>query len=68
VPVPLKFPRTNPDEHVQGIYKTGMGDGNLMRSYAWRDLPNVDMTVTHFASRINFFYEDMDALMIRSGN
>jgi hypothetical protein len=46
VPVPLKFPRTNPDEHVQGIYKTGMGDGNLMRSYAWRDLPNVDKVLT----------------------
>ena len=42
VPVPLKFPLTDPDEHVQGIYKTGLNDGSLMRSYAWRDLPNVD--------------------------
>ena len=37
-----------------------------MRNFAWRDLPNVDRTVTHFASRVNFFYEDMDAMMVRS--
>jgi hypothetical protein len=39
--VELRFPRTNHFEHVKGIYKTGLGD-NLMRSYAWRDLLNVD--------------------------
>ena len=57
--------RTNHQEHVRGIYKTGLGE-NLMRNFAWRDLPNVDRTVTHFASRVNFFYEDMDAMMVRS--
>jgi hypothetical protein len=67
MPVPVRMTRTNQNEHVRGIYKTGLGEV-LMRNFAWRDLPNVDMTVTHFASRINFFYEDMDALMIRSGN
>jgi hypothetical protein len=46
VPVPLKFPRTNQDEHVKGIYKTGLNDGTLMRSYAWRDLPNVDKVLS----------------------
>ena len=65
MPVPVRMTRTNQHEHVRGIYKTGLGEV-LMRNCAWRDLPNVDMSVTHFASRINFFYEDMDALMIRS--
>jgi hypothetical protein len=66
VPVPLKFPLTDPDEHVQGIYKTGLNDGSLMRSYAWRDLPNVDKAVAHFAFNINFFHKDLEVMMTRS--
>jgi len=61
----VRMPRTNQFEHVQGIYKTGLGE-NLMRNFAWRDLPNVDKTVNHFASRLNFFYEDLEWMMARS--
>ena len=65
VPVPVNMPRTNKLEHVKGIYKTGLGE-NLMRNYAWRELPNVDTTVTYFASQINFYYEDVEKMMVRS--
>jgi len=65
VPLPVRLPRTNQEEHANGIYKTGLGE-NLMRSYAWRNLPNVDKALAHFGSNINFFHQDLEAMMTRS--
>ena len=65
VPLPVRLPRTNQEEHARGEYKTGLGE-NLMRSFAWRDLPNVDKGLTQFASNINFFHQQSELMMARS--
>ena len=66
-PMLLDLPRTNMQEQLAGVFRTGIADIKP-RNYAWRLLPQIDPRVAFFASRINFFDQDMQQLMHRSAD
>uniref|UniRef100_A0A7S0F320 Uncharacterized protein n=1 Tax=Hanusia phi TaxID=3032 RepID=A0A7S0F320_9CRYP len=65
-PISLMLPPYNALEQLNGIYKTG-NEFVKPRNYVWRKLPSIDPHVTFFATNLNLYDEDMNALMAESG-
>jgi class 3 adenylate cyclase len=65
LPEELIFPKSNQQEQAAGIFKTGTSHQKL-RNYGWRHLDKVDRQIKYFASRIDLFQFDMDAMMVHS--
>ena len=65
-PALLSLPRTNLQEHVDGIFRTGIADLKP-RNYAWRGLAAADPRVAHFAAAAVFADNDIRDMVARSG-
>ena len=66
LPVFLNLPPTNQLEQTENIHRTG--NANVQpRNYAWEGLAAADRFVYFLASNMNFYDQDMDAMMIASG-
>jgi class 3 adenylate cyclase len=66
-PMLLNLPRTNIQQHIAGVFKTGVANIKP-HNYCWRELPGIDQHVTFFASKINFYDQDMESMMLQSMN
>ena len=65
LPEEVIFPKSNQLEQDAGIFKTGTSEQKI-RNYGWRYLQQVDKQINYFASRINLFQSDTEALMVHS--
>jgi serine/threonine protein kinase len=64
-PALLNFPRTNQEEWIQRVYRTG--NANLRpRNYAWRRLPALDRRAAFLGARVTAQDQDVEAWMRRS--
>ena len=67
LPVILNLPTTNQLEHFHNIFRTG--NANVQpRNYAWQKLASVDRFVAFLVSNMNFYQQDIDGMMVASGD
>jgi len=65
LPIRVQLPANNALEHSQGIFRTGNADF-FPRNYIWNKLIDVDRFSWYLMSRMSFYSQDMDNMMIRS--
>mmetsp|Transcript_53278 Transcript_53278/g.141089 ORF Transcript_53278/g.141089 Transcript_53278/m.141089 type:complete len:754 (-) Transcript_53278:29-2290(-) len=65
LPIRVQLPANNALEHSQGIFRTGNADF-FPRNYIWNKLIDVDRFSWYLMSRMSFYSQDMDSMMIRS--
>eukprot|EP00292_Cryptomonas_paramecium_P002346 CAMPEP_0113680028 /NCGR_PEP_ID=MMETSP0038_2-20120614/11027_1 /TAXON_ID=2898 /ORGANISM="Cryptomonas paramecium" /LENGTH=1252 /DNA_ID=CAMNT_0000598235 /DNA_START=30 /DNA_END=3785 /DNA_ORIENTATION=+ /assembly_acc=CAM_ASM_000170 len=65
LPIRVQLPANNALEHANGIFRTGNADF-FPRNYIWSKLQSVDRFSWYLMSRMSFYSQDMDNMMIRS--
>ena len=61
-PTIISLPPTNALEQSQNVFRTAIASVQP-RNYVWQDLESVDRRVHYMLANVNFYQQDMDALM-----